>query len=151
MSFFIRGNDDTFYPIGTYNRITAIYELLNESGFGAWEKINPVSMDMIRIAYNTIDGVIVGLKHQIASLKEDRDKVASFNNSIDDKRYALENYRAIIEDYEEELEEVEEVKSFCWFLQQIIEDRSYVDGADPNKYLYCGIEIGCPTIDDIIE
>ena len=155
MSFFIRGIDDTFYPIGTYCRNTAIYELFEEACFGAWEKINPVSIDSINYARHIIETEIQNWEMAIASLKLDRDMIPSFNNSLEDKLEALEDYRIKIKDYEGRLKEVEEAKSFCYFLEEIINERLYADdvnGADPNKYLYCGIEVGCsPTVDDIIE
>ena len=59
MSFFIRAND-SFYPIGTYSRSTAIYEMFGMRAGVPWEQIIPINnnlklMQNIHIGYITLN------------------------------------------------------------------------------------------------
>ena len=59
MNFFIRGGDN-FYPIGTYSRSTAIYEMFSEYWVVPWEAITPITKfalaDVEREVHDNIDG-----------------------------------------------------------------------------------------------
>ena len=60
MCFFLRGKDDYFYPLGSYSRSSAIYEMFDEAGYSNWESIRAITFRDIEVVRkenfsNTID------------------------------------------------------------------------------------------------
>ena len=51
----------------------------------------------------------------------------------------------------EEIEKAEYIKHYLSFLDDIIESVEYEKNIDHKNYLYVGIEVGSPTVDDIVR
>ena len=156
MSFFIRVNDK-FYPIGTYSRSTAIYEMFEEKAQVPWEQIVPITTDTLNQIALFTDENKKGFEAGIETLYNKIDFIQHCDGELEDK---LEEYNyciGAIKDYESRIKELEWVNHFISFLEMTIEDAEEtkwydeVETIDPSKYIYAGIENGCPTVEDIKE
>ena len=147
IQFFIR-NDETFLPIGAYCRSSAIYQAFDE--YIPWEKVRAISEPLLRKVYGFVVDDIQHHKEQIEKIKEHRTFIATFNNTLEEKMEMLENVESMLYEYEEGLDDLEHVKNYIHFLEDIIESVEYETHINENAYLYAGIEVGNPTIEDIL-
>ena len=148
--FFIRRGDE-FIPLGDYSRNSIIYSIANS--YVIWEKVRPLSKNDIeqmiseaehrQRAYKT---EIAGIKVKIAQLK---DLSCTWNEALE----YLDEYEEAIQEFEQDIKEARYAKHFFGFLIDIIETIQYADKKeyDYNNYIYAGIEIGAPTVGDIIN
>ena len=149
IQFFIR-NNEAFMPIGTYCRSSAIYQAFDE--YIPWEKIRPITEPLLRKIYSNVIDDIREYTDHIDKTKEHRAFIATFNNPMDEKIEMLDSIEEILGEYEEGLEQLNTVKSYIHFLNDIIEAVEFEDSIDENNYLYAGIEVGIsPTVEDIVQ
>ena len=149
MSFFIR-IDDNFYRIDNFSRNHTIYEELDKYCPVPYEKVRMVTKEMIQNA-------IVGIKEDkednfrmIQKAKEEIQLIASMNNSVDEKLNSLRYSRETIKECEESISDYDYAIDFCVFLFHIIENLCDEEDESAKRGLYFGIEIGKPTIEDIV-
>lgn len=149
IDFFIRRGDD-FIPLSDYSRNSIIYKIANS--YAMWEKVNPLSKagieQMITEAerqQRAYQESIVEVKAKIAQLK---DLSCTWNEALE----YLDEYEEAIQEYEQDIKEARYAKHFFGFLIDIIETVEYADKKeyDYNNYIYVGIEIGHPTVKDIV-
>lgn len=148
IQFFIR-NDETFLPIGTYICSSKIYEYFDD--YTPWEKIKVVTRPLLNKIRDNVNDDILYFQKRYDRAKEMKEYVAGMNNSMEEKMEWIENIEATLRDCCEEIEKVEGVKHYLNFLDDIIESVEYEDGIDHKNYLYVGIEVGNPTVDDIVR
>ena len=148
MSFFIR-NDEAFMPIGSYCRSSVIYRTFDE--YIPWEAIRALNEPLLNKVYGFVVDDINNHKQQIEKIKEHKAFIATFNNSVEEKMEMLDDVESMLHEYEQGLSDLEFVKHYIFFLQDIIEDVEFLEHIDENAYLYCGIEIGSPTVEDIVQ
>lgn len=149
IDFFIRRGDE-FIPISDYSRNSIIYRIANS--YAMWEKVSPLSKagieQMITEAerqQRAYQESIVEVKAKIAQLK---DLSCTWNEALE----YLDEYEEAIQEYEQDIKEARYAKHFFGFLIDIIETVEYADKKeyDYNDYIYVGIEIGHPTVKDIV-
>lgn len=149
IDFFIRRGDE-FIPISDYSRNSIIYRIANS--YAMWEKVSPLSKagieQMITEAerqQRAYQESIVEVKAKIAQLK---DLSCTWNEALE----YLDDYEEAIQEYEQDIKEARYAKHFFGFLIDIIETVQYADKKeyDYNNYIYVGIEIGHPTVKDIV-
>ena len=149
IDFFIRRGDD-FIPLSDYSRNSIIYKIANS--YAMWEKVSPLSKagieQMITEAerqQRAYQESIVEVKAKIAQLK---DLSCTWNEALE----YLDDYEEAIQEYEQDIKEARYAKHFFGFLIDIIETVEYADKKeyDYNNYIYVGIEIGHPTVKDIV-
>lgn len=148
IQFFIR-HDTTFMPIGTYVHGSCIYQYFNK--YALWEKIKPIPQTLLNEIRNDVNEDILYFQKRYDRTKEMKAYVAGMDNSIEEKLEWIENLEATLEDCREEIEKAEYVKHYLNFLDDIIESVEYEEYIDQNNYLYVGIEVGNPTVDDIVR
>ena len=148
IQFFIR-NDEAFMPIGIYIRSSKIYEYFDD--YTPWEKIKPVTRPLLDKIRDNVNDDILYFQKRYDSAKEMKAYVAGMNNSMDEKMEWIENIEATLGDCCEEIEKAEYVKHYLNFLDDIIESVEYEECIDYKNYLYVGIEVGNPTVDDIVR
>lgn len=151
MTFFLRGNDK-FYPIGTYNRASAIYQMFDNNGIAPWEKISPITYDNLAYIKGYIKENIDGFKRKIDDYEYKIEAVKRTNNSLEEKMEFIDEYMNMIDDYKDRVEELQHSKSFSSFIEDIMDEYKYTyeeKAKNPEEYVYVGIEIGCPTEEDI--
>ena len=149
INFFIRRGDN-FIPLGDYSRNSIIYRIANS--YAMWEKVSPLSKagieQMITEAerqQRAYQESIAETKTRIAQLK---DLSCTWNEALE----YLDGYEEAIQEYEQDIKEARYAKHFFGFLIDIIETVQYADKKeyDYNNYIYVGIEIGHPTVKDIV-
>ena len=152
--FFVRSTD-SLLPIRTTSRSSSIYHFFSD--YAPYEKARALSMQELQ---NIREEISMRIDEWACRIEEDRTNrqlIASFNNSIEDKIEALESARNAIRENEESVSEMKEALAFTYFLMDMYneaDDTKYEDETarlDPTKYLYFGIECGTPSIAEIEE
>ena len=148
IQFFIR-NENTFMPISIYSRNNALYHYFDE--YTPWEKIKVVTRPLLNKIREDVNEDILCYQKRCDRAKEMKEYVATMNNSMDEKMEWIENIEATLSDCCEEIKKAEYVKHYLNFLDDVIESVEYEENIDYKNYLYVGIEVGNPTVDDIVR
>ena len=148
IQFFIR-NDEAFMPIGIYCRGSKIYEYFDD--YTPWEKIKHVTQPLLDKIRDNVNDDILSFQERYDRAKEMKEYIAGINNSMDEKMEWIENIEATLGECCEEIKKAEYVKHYLNFLDDIIESVEYEKHIDYKNYLYVGIEVGNPTVDDIVR
>lgn len=148
MYFFIR-NDEAFMPLGFYCHKDSIYEYFDE--YTSEEKIRPITTRLLEKIYDNVIEEISFCKDRIYRAEEMRSWIGTFNNSIDEKMDMLENVGEVLADCDKEFDRLIQVREYVCFLNNILETIDDSSHIEANKYLYCGIDIPSPTVDDIVR
>ena len=150
VNFFIhRGND--FIPIGgDYSRNSIIYELV--SSYAGYEKIKPLTVESIQDLRARARNRKEEARKTIDHVKERIKNMRNLAETWDEALEYLEDYETAILEYEEEIKEARYVQHFFSFLEDIIDTVRYDSKSkyNYNEYIYVGIEIGEPTVEDIV-
>ena len=147
VDFFVRHGND-FIPLGDFSRNSIVYQTMKDCADVPWEKIIPLTLDNLHAAQvHAHKHNINAIKH-IHILKGRIEEVKGFNNSVEEKLEQIEVYRGEIAEWQQEAEEARYAENYFYFLMDLIEAAHDIDA---NKYIYAGIEIGQPTIEDIYE
>ena len=147
IQFFIR-NENVFLPIGTFSRGNYIYQLFNN--FAPWEKIRPITISDLERIHNEMISDIEKAKDQLKEIDKRRALIATFNNSTEEKLEALEGYDEYEQGVKDDLAMAEYTKGYLNTLSDILDDVQFDERYDSDAYLYVGVEVGNPTVDDII-
>ena len=137
IQFFIR-HEDTFLPIGIFNRNNAIYRVFD--GIAAWEKIRPIGEPILNDAEKIVKEFIGVSEKALARANEEKNMIADFKNSVEEKLQSIEEYNSYIAEITDDIKGLEAAQQYLWFLRDILES---VEGTDFNKqpYLYVGVEV----------
>lgn len=155
IQFFIKINDK-FAPIATYSRSTRVYQEFQH--YAPWEKVSALNERQLSIISDEIRSEISEYEEAIRSERETIDFLRSCKDiSVED---LMDQYRSAtdaIEELNDTVAELQCASSFCGFLMDIVEEAGQEERwseGNPNdlhadSYLYVGIEVGTPTIEDI--
>lgn len=144
VNFFIRNNDN-FIPLGSYHKNSDFYTIISDRVNIPWENITNITYDTL-IDWNlSADHTISYFEKAINRVE----KMFELSNSFTlDDAY---EYAGSIEDYEESIEDIKGLKSIFDFMRNILDEYKYCnDNYNVDEILYVGMEIGNPTVDDII-
>ena len=150
-NFFVRHGDD-FISLGDFSRNSTIYSLVND--YAPWEKITPLTTEMLSRLIDRAEATKQEALRLVCVEKGFIDHVKTFDNSVEDKLEVIANYENTIEGLQQEAKEARYAKHFFGFLIDIIDGARYGEhnkDVNINEYIYVGIEIGRPTIEDICE
>lgn len=147
VDFFVRHGDD-FIPLGDFGRDSIIYRTMMNCTSVPWEKIISLTLDNLQAAHTCAHKRSIDARGYIEILKDRIEEVKGFNNSVEEKLEQIETYRDEIAEWRQEAEEARYAENYFYFLADLIESAHDID---VNKYIYAGIEIGRPTIEDICE
>lgn len=148
IQFFIR-NENTFMPIGVYSRNNTIYQYFDE--YTPWEKIKPVSRGLLNKVRDDINEDLAAMQKRYDRAKEMKEWIATLNNSLEEKMEYIENTEEVLNECCEAIEQLTYAKHYLNFLDDVIESVEYDKNIDHKNYLYVGIEVGNPTVDDIVR
>ena len=148
LEIYVKSKEDNFTYLDAFSRSTAMYRLLNEdigAPYGKVRKLEKARLqEAIEIARGYLEGFIERKKRHGDMLQ----LISSFNNPVDEKIEAIYELQQDLEEYDESIEEMEYVINYLRVLTSMVESMSY-EGSKAG--LYYGIEVGNPTIDDIVE
>ena len=148
MDFFVRHGDD-FIPLGDFSRNSIVYPTMIYCANVPYGKIIPLTLDNLHAAQTHVHKHSINAIKHIHTLKKRIEDVKGFNNSLEEKLEQIEEYKGEIEEWRQEAEEARYAENYFYFLMDLIEAAH--NDIDTNKYIYAGIEIGRPTIEDIYE
>lgn len=148
IQFFVR-NDEAFMPISIHPRGSRLYQYFDE--YTPWEQIKPITRPLLSKIRDDVNDDILYFQKRYDRAKEMKEYVAGMNNSMEEKMEWIENIEATLGDCCEEIKKAEYVKHYLTFLDDIIESVEYEEYIDHKAYLYVGIEVGSPTVDDIVR
>lgn len=148
IQFFIR-NENTFMPISVYSRNNSVYRYFDE--YTPWEKIKPVTRGLLNKIRDDINEDLAAIQKRYDYAKEMKEWIATLNNSLEEKMEYIENTEEVLSDCCEAIEELTYTKHYLSFLDDVIESVEYEDNIDHKNYLYVGIEVENPTVDDIVR
>ena len=154
IQFFIRHNDD-FLPIGTYSRSSAIYQMGKFSV--PYEAIRAIDSDTLNGWKRSAESEIEQIQECISTRKEFIEMTMQSNNPLDEKMEYVGDVYNEIACMKEEIEDARDAIKYYEFLETLISEAeetkyNYNENGvhlDPAQYIYAGIEVGYPTIDDI--
>ena len=148
IQFFIR-NENTFMPIGIYSRNNSIYQYFDE--YTPWEKIKPVTRGLLNKIRDDINEDLTAIQKSYDRAKEMKEWIATLNNSLEEKMEYIENTEEVLSECCEAIKQLTYTKHYLSFLDDVIESVEYEKNIDHKAYLYVGIEVGNPTVDDIVR
>jgi hypothetical protein len=145
IEFFVKSKEDNFTCITSFSRNNDIYQvLMNTVPYG---KICKLTHTLIANAIDNLQKTLTKY-HQIRlNHQNEIANVCTFNNSVEDKLMAIENIRDNMIDLDEEIADLDEAIKYLQILQSMVDEMYYT----PDIGLYCGIEVGSPTVDDIVS
>ena len=153
IQFFIRVKDN-FAPIYTSSRSSEVYQAFDN--FAPWEKITPVTYDTLKLVRESVNDQIDHYKESIRKAQDKIEFLKGVQMDIEERMERYDDEVGFITDLRDYIEEKEYVLSFCAFLQSCLdearEDKEWSSnplGFDPAGYIYVGIEVGTPTIEDL--
>ena len=149
VDFFIRNKDD-FIPIADYSRNSIIYSIIRDDI--PYEKIRAITAQDISEFINVAAGKIRDYEQGIRKEKECIKLIATFDNNVEEKLEVIAQREEGIEEYTQSIEECTYAKNFFSFLIELIDARRWEENSsiNINEYIYAGIEIGRPTVEDIV-
>ena len=151
--FFVR-NGDNFLPIGTYCRGTKVAEAFRY--IAPYEAIKPLTVSNLRSARDELREQIRDYDKSIEREREEIDFLRSCEMDNDERMERYHDATEMINDCSDFKDECAHALSFIGFLEDILEEveteRKF--GENPlqlneNSYVYVGIEVGYPTIENI--
>jgi predicted nuclease with TOPRIM domain len=150
---FIRKND-IFIELGCFSRNNEIAQAINEAG-APWEKIKGYMESDIREIRDDLKKKIDQLNDEIASTEAVIHEVGTWNNTVEEKREAIADYKEQLNWLKEELDETNYAYAYLDVMMSIAYNSELDQKYEQNKEvitpaIYCGIECGSDvTVDDI--
>ena len=152
VSFFMRGKDDTFYPIYRFSRNTELFFVVSDLIPEVYTYITSLTDTL---ADNILSYLISQRTTNENMIQEYKDKIQQIsqltNNSVYEKMEVINNYESIIEDTQDDLDSINYYINFIEFLSQMKFEAKCSTKNDINseEYIYVGIEAGYPTVENI--
>ena len=140
MHFFARSDHDDFIQLDHFSRNNIIYTIVNSNANVSYGAINLIDNQIFKSCAAIAYGYISDAKSNIQHYQNLINQISTFNNDIQDKLNAINDYKATIEDCEQELDEYQFAENFFVMLQNI------------QAPIYVGIECGSlVTLENIKE
>ena len=147
VEFFVKSKEDNFTRLDAFSRNTLMYQVLSNDLNVPYEKIKKLTPNFLSKAMAILEGY---QQERLDDIKQEESKiamVATFNNSASEKFKIISELQEVLDEYKEILEEIQATMDYLRILKNIANNLNYQD----NTGLYCGVEVGAPTINDIIE
>lgn len=154
--FFVKIGDN-FARLGAYSRNHAIARTLNDCRVEVpWEKVTNVTDEMIKEAIDYTRDMITHDKEMIKKYNEEIDMVRNMpETTLDEKLEKVFDINTYIDEVKDDIEEWNYANNFFVVLANAMDDAKYGNDndtvpVDSQHYLYWGLEISSPTINDIV-
>ena len=148
IQFFVR-NENDFMPIGVYSRNNSIYHYFDE--YTPWGKIKPITRPLLSKVREDINEDLAATQKRYDRAKEMKEWIATLNNSLEEKMEYIASAEEVLNECCEEIDRLTYTKHYLTFLDDVIGSVEYDILMDHKNYLYAGIEVGNPTVDDIVR
>ena len=148
LELYVKSKEDNFTYLDAFSRSTFMYRLLNEDIGAPYEKVQKMTKVRLQEAIEAGTGYLQNIVDRKKKHEDTLQLISSFNNSVDEKMEAIYEHQEYLEEYDESIVEMEWTMNYLRVLLNMVNTMSY-EGS--NTGLYYGIEVGSPTIDDIVE
>ena len=141
-----------FIPIASYSRSSCIFQLFK--AFAPYEKIRPLGEDQLDAFYSTLADQEARYEDAIRKEEMTLEFLRTCDAPLQERLAERDEVMVTIRELREEgLEEVAAARCFLNFLNELITQCEWVAQPDmiPDRYIYCGIEIGDPSVEDILD
>lgn len=140
VNFYLKSRDGKFNPIGSFSRNSEIYQTIYH-GLPC-EKVKPITESYLSKAVDELEHKVVDANKQIEDYWQIiNEQIPKWNNPVSEKMESIANYREVIEEMEEEIDEYRFAMGYFNSLIAIIDDIGYRDEYDKDGYIYAGIEV----------
>ena len=160
-------HDNQFIPFGSWSRNSVVYQMFDEVNAAPWEAIRPVTFDLINEVESNWKENIDNWKEHIKKINQRIDLATKMSDVPFAERVEK------IEEYQEDLAESKDSLAECEFAMNYLEtlklasteikERLEWQEKYPDDYgtkvitgiedtlFYIGMEVGAPTVEDIVE
>ena len=146
IEFFVKSKEDNFTCIDAYSRSNLIYRLLSDDMNVPYGKVKKITSAFLKEALNILEGYRKNTIERQENEKENINRIASFNNSAQEKIDLIYEIQEILDEYQASLDEMDAAMWFLRIMLSIVDNLEYEKDAG----LYCGVEVGRPTLEDIV-
>ena len=140
--FYIRHNDE-FLPILSMDSSNALYQTF--ANYVPYEQISAINYATFRSVEKELNEKITNHNKIIEKYRKENDTISSFNNSIGEKLEAIRTNLLAINKLQDEVDELYTALYYVYFMLMMLEEVTAKD------YIYAGIEICSPTLDDVAK
>lgn len=148
LEFYVKSKEDNFTYLDAFSRSTSMYRLLNEDIGAPYGKVRKLDKAHLQEAIEIARGYLEGLVERKKKHGDMLQLISSFSNPVDEKIEAIYELQQDFEEYNESIEEMEYVINYLRVLASMVDSMSY-HGSETG--LYYGIEVGSPTLEDVVE
>lgn len=149
VDFFIRSNGDEFIPLQDFSSMSEIYQHLNSHL--QYGKVRALDREFLSGRIAALNQKKESVNLRIEYLKNEALVVMGANNPLQEKLDERRELLKLVEEYEEELDCLNDSIHFLDTLFDILVSRSYDKRYDEGKFLYAGLECDSPTVKDIAD
>lgn len=152
--FFIKTNDNIFYPIGTFSRNDKRADAIND--ILPYESIRPLTKSDCVEVINDLESQIKSYEESKADYKKTIEWLKTATGDLDERLERMTNYFGYIEEIDEEIPHIYDAIGFYKGIMEIIDeaemDEKYGKGAEygfnlkGDSYVYAGIEVSNPNV-----
>ena len=148
LEIYVKSKEDNFTYLDAFSRSTSMYRLLNEDIGAPYEKVRKMTKARLQEAIGIGSGYLQSIIERKKKQEDTLQLISSFNNSVDEKMEAIYEHQEILEEYDDSITEWEWTLNYLRVLLNMAENMSYEES---KTGLYYGIEVGSPTLEDIVE
>ena len=152
--FFIKTNDNIFYPIGTFSRNDARAAAIND--MLPYESIRPLTKSDCVEVINNLESQIKSYEESKTGYREKIEWLKTATGDLNERLERITDYFGYIEEIDEELPDLYDAIGFYKGIIEIIDeaemDEKYGEGIEHgfnlkgDSYVYAGIEVSNPNI-----
>lgn len=142
---------DSFHPIGTFCRSSAIYQAGKDYG-APYEKIRPLKTKRLKYILEGLETDINNCKININKIYKEIDFIKECTSSLEEKTERYRECMQLIDEYNESINEYTFARKYYDMLLLILDSVQYDEQYDKNSYIYFGVEVPDDiTKEDIME
>lgn len=145
IEFFVKSKEDNFTRIVSFSRNNNIYQVLMNTV--PYEKICKLTHTLMTNAIEKLQETLTKYRRTKLTYQSEITNICTFNNSVEDKLIAIENITNNMKEIDEDIDILDNDIKYLQIFQSMIDAMYYT----PDIGLYCGIEVGIPTVDDIVS
>lgn len=138
VEFFVK-NGENYSPIGTFCRSNAIFEVARDNGV-PYEGLRNVDSELIGRMRADLEQKVRNARKNIRVKNDYLTFLQGAEMSAEDKAQEYSDTRDEIEEFEDEISNLNYCVNFCLFLDDVIESAAAYD-FDSNSYIWVGIEV----------
>lgn len=148
LEIYVKSKEDNFTYLDAFSRSTVMYRLFSEDLGAPYGKVRKMTKAHLQEGLEIASGYLQGSTDRKKKHEDTLQLISSFNNPVDEKMEAIYELQEYLEEYDASIVEWEWAMNYLRVLLSMTESMSY-EGSKTG--LYYGIEVGTPTLEDVVE